>query len=422
MPRGLLLALRIIFTPIFAFLLFGAFVSCVSVEVADSKLLNADFYLDALEENDAYARVQEEFLQDVEQRDTTDDLIAGTAVTPEELTEVIREVVPEPYIKGQFETNVRAFFAYMRDEEDDPNLYIEVGPILEEMPDAISSYVVDQLGLIRLEPVETYDEFVRGLGDAVVQIESGDRVVVLPTYELTDEERTRVIDEVFVGAGLIENETARKRVDEALQRQDTAAALITVVDAIIDERVADHITELREELDDQDRIDVLQRIADDEGKERDEVFDELEDVRTNVGRFLDLGNATSVFFLLLMAVLLGVLYLPGRFWPFMVPGIALVVLGMLGLIGWAVHWAATPVLMREAVKNNETDLSDSGVDLVADVVETLARDSAGAIIGPVVAVLVLGVAPIVAAAVLRTQQEHEDDFWDEPLDETRSGF
>ena len=62
MGKSLLITARVLFTPVLFVLLCASFASCIAVEIIDRHLLEADFYLEALDENDAYSRVLDEFL------------------------------------------------------------------------------------------------------------------------------------------------------------------------------------------------------------------------------------------------------------------------------------------------------------------------------------------------------------------------
>ena len=62
MGKSLLITARVLFTPVLFVLLCASFASCIAVKIIDRHLLEADFYLEALDENDAYSRVLDEFL------------------------------------------------------------------------------------------------------------------------------------------------------------------------------------------------------------------------------------------------------------------------------------------------------------------------------------------------------------------------
>ena len=403
MPLGLgvlRIIARVIFTPLLLCLLALAFGSCIAAEVVKDHLLNADFYLDALAENDAYSRVQRDFLLDFEQAGTTDDLVAGTEVTPEEVADLVGEIITPEFLQEQFEFNVRSLVDYLRADIDELDLRLELGPVLERIGPAVSAFIVASLGELQLVEVDTYADYRSGLTSAIDTLTDGATPTVLPTFQLSDQQRNEVIDEVFAAASLLGDDDTRAKVDDALRIGATDEALIAVVEAIVDDRIEASIADLREELDDGDVLDIVDRISRDEGQSRARTLEEFENLRSVANFFLNWGRVLSFMLFLLATVLLVLLYLPSRL-ALLVPGILLSGLGACGLIGWALFRAIAPSSARDGILDNETDLSPSAVEIAADVVETLVRGSAGGILQPSLLALALGGAGIAAFVVLK---------------------
>ncbi len=405
MGKSLLITARVLFTPVLFVLLCASFASCIAVEIIDRHLLEADFYLEALDENDAYSRVLDEFLMEVEQADTAEDLAAGTEVSREELRDLVGEVVPPEWIQEQFETNLGALLAYLRKDTDELILLLEVGPILDRIQPAVSGFAVERIAEMTIEQVRSFDEFEDRLDTAMDQIAAGDKLVVLPAYEMTEAEVQQAIDAISGLTGLLESSDKEAAVEEALREQDTAGALIAVVDGLIADRVEEATEDLSERLDEQLKLDLIEEISEDEGKSREETLDEFEGARDVVALVTGGGRTLTAILLLLFALLLGALYLPGRRLALTVPGATFIFLGAMGLLWWLVYQSAGPTFIRNRVNNNETDLSESGVELVADVAEALVQKSANAVLVPSVTAFVLGVAAIGLGIYLQARAE-----------------
>jgi hypothetical protein len=144
---------RALGSTVLGILIFLGFLALLVVNNFSSKLLNADFYTRIFDEQDAYNRIYDEVLLDAEVRRSTGSLLGNIPlVTHEEIVQLLREIIPPEYLRGQVQDNIHHFISYLNEDSDQLELYVELGPPLAKVKPAHFEFIDQRIG--QLEAVE----------------------------------------------------------------------------------------------------------------------------------------------------------------------------------------------------------------------------------------------------------------------------
>jgi hypothetical protein len=364
-------------------------------------VLDEGAYLRALDHNNIYERVYLDFLQSVDEADTVENLLGGVQAGGDDVDEVLRRVLPPEYLRAEVERNVRELLAYLRNDRRDIDLAVDLTPVLDRIGPVAGDYAAARLRAARVVEVDGYAAFVASTAAVLAGLREGRLPAEVPSSAgLTEAEREEAVDLVF-GEGTAG--PARAAVEAALARGQTGEALAIIAPAVIADRVERSVALLRAELGPGDRLDLIERVAEDQGLTRQEVVDGFGPARTTAS-FLDTWAVVpGLIVLVLCAGFIALLFLPGWRGPAMAAGILLGAVGLAGLAGWFVHATIAPGQVRAAVLDGEFSTAEMRL-MTADVAESLVRSSSGSTWQPGAIALGLGVV-LVVGAVAGTQRE-----------------
>ena len=143
--------LRSVLALVLGVVVFFGFLSLLLLNNVSDKMLSADFYIDTLDAEDTYERVYTDVLLDDELRGTTQDLLGDVEVTQEDIVDLLREVMPPEYLRSQVEGSIQRTVDYFNEERDTLELYVELGPPLDNIKPALLGYIDERIGRLPLE-------------------------------------------------------------------------------------------------------------------------------------------------------------------------------------------------------------------------------------------------------------------------------
>ena len=149
-----LLMFRPLASLILGALAFLAFFAYLFFNLADGHILSADFYADALSEQQVYSRIYDEVLVDPELEDTTRELLGNVEVPQEDVADVAKRIMGPDYLQQETERNLDGLVDYLKQDIDNLDLYIELAQPLDNASMELVAYVNTRIDDIRLEPVE----------------------------------------------------------------------------------------------------------------------------------------------------------------------------------------------------------------------------------------------------------------------------
>ena len=402
-------ALLITLTRAFGTLVLGAVVFFALLGFLVSResqghLLEVEFYTEELREAGFYDRVYTELLSDPGFREQARRLTGGLETTTAECEALVREVLPPAYLTGQIDGALEGLVAFLAGETEDAAVYIELGPVLEGIPVAVTANVQRRIDGAAVAAASDTADFQVSLEGFLREVSAGRRVEELPGLD----------DGGRADAGLAwDSALASLRMedgfpDEALQgleegtveirayfsrgevRLALKAAAVRVSGPVIDDTVA----ELGKELDAEGRLDVLGRWAGANSETRSSFLAGMEPVR-------DLASAgEGVNPWAMLAVLVGgvislsLVHLPHGRQAALWPGLVLLVTGGFCLAAGAAIGSQLPGRLSSGCG----DLPESLCGMADDVFEGMGATVSSGVVGP--SVVVAGAGAALLAAVV----------------------
>ena len=428
-PIGCILSpLRFVLTLVFAIVVFAAFAFFLMFNAIDNDLLSAEFYTEPLADNDVYNRFYDEVLLDEEFVDTKDELLGDIEVPTEDIARVARSIITPDYLQAEVERAITNIVDYLNKDTDELELYIELGPPLENAKTVLLGYVDKQVDALDVAPVETEEELEELIEDVFRDLEAGVIPNTVPSFSvdfLPVEDRVRAYEEALEAlrsdpgipkeiTDALDNPATDRAIRKALETGDLKEALKVASEDLATPLIDDALDELRKELSTPDgrscenfvgraalagctRYDVLQLAAeastDSEGEEaREEFLEELDDARDLLDRGRTLGSLAP---LLIMAFGMGAIaffQLPRISRVFRSPGIVLAFTGLVFLVIGLVLSSALPDRLDSAAKDGveRTGAPFSVSDISVDVLGDMAKDVSSGFVGPSIYLLIIG--------------------------------
>lgn len=380
---------------------------------AREMVLEPDRLIRALDDNNAYERIYDEFLLSEEFDDVVRDLGGGFELSNDERTTLVRQILTPDQIRTVTEDGILSITDFLNDRRDDLGFLLDLGPSIDRIKPAVfdlldgrvdSSTPAPTAGALALQ--DDLESFFMAIGDGALPTQYPDLGGV--------DADTRVAAYVQAVESLDASGALTTMASEALAMQEAEITrhleagriedgLKVMVRAIAEPVIDDGIAELRTDLDVDDRLDLLVRVA-----EPDQTRELLEDDARSLRLWINIALGPARWLALLTMVVgtiaIGAVCLPHKrhvaFWP----GIALTVAGAPFLVlGWVLT-LGVPTSVYESCDKN----LDAGCGLGLDVVETLAKGVGSDLVWPSVVVTVIGVSAIVASTLLAG---HPIDFW-----------
>ena len=194
----------------------------------------------------------------------------------------------------------------------------------------------------------------------------------------------------------------RDSIKERLGKGQIKEALKLSGRSLTEPLIDDAIDELRENLDEEGRIDLVAELAEHNGRSKEKFLDRVDPVRDIVD-YSEVGGWVAIAVMVVASLMMMVVNFPhlasGLRWP----GTVLLVSGLIFLI----FGLATGILsdrFDEVLKESATDVSNippSLVNVIGDVLSSLASDVADDFVRPSIVVIVIGFVMLVGSVVIR---------------------
>ena len=376
------------------------------------KLLSAEFYTDTISGEDTYNRIYDDVLLDKELENTTQDLLGGVqVVSQEEIVGLLREIIPPEYLQSETEGAIQRTVDYFNDDRETLDLYVNVGPPLDNVKTVIFRYIdrrIDGLAEEDLGPspcttqrvdevAGLYQERWQGLSAGEVPIsipslatfESGCRLII---FELA-------FDNLVAQVGLNERSkqglrSRREEIREQFVAGEAKEVLKLAARPLAEPVMDDAIQQVKEQLDDENRLDLIHRIA----KWNDRINEE--DLRSDIDEGRDLvnwskkfGKSLALVMLILGSVLLGLIHYPslknGLRWP----GLTLFLTGLVFFVTAKVMESRVVDWMRDLVERGASEVvgvPPSVIDLGGDLLGSFGQQLTSGFAGPALSALIIG--------------------------------
>ncbi|WP_007515647.1 hypothetical protein [Pseudofrankia saprophytica] len=165
----------------------------VVILTARSTVLSPDFYTEGLSHVHAYDRVYTEILPDP----AVDDLLAGLPVDRTLVTANLRTVLPPSTVEGMTDEQIRRVVAYLRGDEDDIALTVDMRPLFTNISGLANRYLAGELGAGTTYQVSNVSEFTDGVIATLNDVAAGRAPTSLPTMKLRPQDADLVLGTVL---------------------------------------------------------------------------------------------------------------------------------------------------------------------------------------------------------------------------------
>ena len=393
-----------LFLGIVILLSFLAFLASMQIR---NNFLEASFYTDALADKNAYSRIYEGALEEAEDIDEIRNLTKELDIPHGDMKEILLVLVPLEYVQEQSESVIEQAIAYLDGDVEELKVLIDLSQPVEAIKPVTLDYIGKRVDGVEVVYPVTEDEFNREISTFLASIERGEIPRRMPSLiEIPAQYRVQILDEALVvlktsstlspGAiSYLEGNWAEIKV-AFLEDDGARDAFKLAAQAVVAPYVDDTVSDIRLNLDSQDRLDLVEALTKDTDVTRAEFLEEADSFRDTVSAIQTIGPVVSLLIVVLAAVLLGLIHLPrwrlSLFWP----GLALLVTGGITLLLGLAIMALSP----DSAVIDCGDLPVYACDTVADVLDVMVTKVAKGFIVPAIPVMVIGAVMIVLSAFL----------------------
>ncbi len=407
---------------VFAGLLYLLLVANITQRLEDPAL-----YSTALSETDTYNRIYDEVLVDEAFQEQAEGLLGGVDLEAQEAIEVLRDIMPPEYLKEQTEANIDRFTGFLSHDLERLDLYLE----LKEPLARVEAVVVDQAEQVIAEldveeppaattecTADSLQNLAADLAGEFAGLSDGKLPESVPSLETLDEDCRRQefdswIDKVAsdprvdsATARIIEDE--RDDLRESFVEGDTKAFLEQAAAPLVSPVVDDSLEDLRGDLQPNDRLDLLEKLAENsDSLSREDIDEQAEFLRNSVRTASGTGGVISLVMVIVGSLLLVAIHFPTPTNMLRWPGISLLLGGGVCLVVGLVLNSVLPPRIRDAVASPadySSDIPLSAITLAGDLAESFASQLTSGFLAGAVTVVVVG-------AVLFGASFFADQIW-----------
>ena len=385
------------------------------------RLVTAEVYHDATIEADAYNRVYDKELLEEALGGLDGGLLGDIEIDDDDqLVEFLRDVLPPAYLQEQTEDNIDRVSAYMRDETDTLEVYVELGEPLARFEPAARAWVLRAISDIEsIEPTDsgcTAHAMLRlsaAAAEPISLLADGNLPESAPSLMILSQGCREQNFDSWLDSLLSVPATppwassvlgeAREELRQPFYEGDTRAFLSVAASVLIGPLAEDAIAEIRGELRPNDRLYFIEESGSPTG---DDVDDQaVAAVRDSINAARGPGKYVAILIVALGSVLLAAVHMPSPAAALRWPGIVLFLGGTFSLISGLVLNTVVPGLLKRAVNDaeiNGSSVPTPAINMAADLMESLGRHATAGFVPWAVTVILLGAALIAASVFLNS--------------------
>ncbi len=433
--------LRPLLTLVLWVLFFAAFLWWALQDNVADKLLSAEFYTDTISQEDAYNRIYDEVLLDEEVEDTTRDLLGGVqVVSQEEIAGLLRDILPPDYLQAQVEDSIRRTVAYLNGDREEIDLYIDLGPPLDKVKPVIFGYIdqridsLEEQDLGRLECTEQQANDVADIyRDRWQRLSEGEAPSSIPSLASFEEWCRETIfdlafDDLLAQEGLDNRArqgllAQRGKLEEDFRKGKAKEVLKLAAQPLVAPLIDDAIADIRDELDSQDRFDLIRSIADwNDDVDEQEIRADLDSARDAISGGRQFAKWGAIVVLVLTSLLMLAIHLPSIKSGLRYLGLTIFSTGLFFFIAGKVAQAQIPGRVQDLVESSADQLTDvpaSATQLWEDLLVSFGQQLVGGFDVPALTLLIIGAVVFVGSFFFDRLWSALRSLWDRLNDDRR---
>ena len=377
------------------------------------KLLSADFYMSTIAAEDTYDRIYNEVLVDDELKDRTQELLGDIKVVEhQEIVDLLEEIMPPAYIKGQMEGSIDRTIDYINEDVDRLEVYVELAEPLENVKTVMFAYMDAKIDGLRVEETQGFGDCtpssLGGLAERYVDTSGGLSEGVVPESipsikEISAPCRIILFELVFgslVGDSGLSDDAKQSLNDGKGELRlpfamgDTLEVLKVSTRLLAGPLMDDAIESVRADLDENGRFDLIRQLAEwDDDTTEAEIRQDIDDGRVWISRANNFGDLTSLILVIGGAVLMGLVFFPTFSSMLRWPGVALLITGAFFFAAGKIAESEVPDRLTYVIESGADKVSEvppSVTDLGGDILISFGSQLTDGFAGPSITLLVIG--------------------------------
>ena len=377
------------------------------------KLLSADFYVSTIAAEDTYDRIYNEVLVDDELKDRTQELLGDIKVVEhQEIVDLLEEIMPPAYIKGQVEASIDRTIDYINEDVDRLEVYVELAEPLENVKTVMFAYIDAKIDGLRVEETQGFGgctpSSLGGLAERYVDTFSGLSEGVAPESIPSIKEISapcRIILFELVFGSLVDDSGLSDDAKQSLNdgkgelrlpfaMGDTLEVLKVSTRLLAGPLMDDAIESVRADLDENGRFDLIRQLAEwDDDTTEAEIRQDIDDGRVWISRANNFGDLTSLILVIGGAVLMGLVFFPTFSSMLRWPGVALLITGAFFFVAGKIAESEVPDRLTDVIESGADKVSEvppSVTDLGGDILISFGSQLTDGFAGPSITLLVIG--------------------------------
>ena len=393
--------------------IFVGFLFVLILNNFSDKLLSADFYMSTIAAEDTYDRIYNEVLVDDELKDRTQELLGDIKVVEhQEIVDLLEEIMPPVYIKGQMEGSIDRTIDYINEDVDRLEVYVELAEPLENVKTVMFAYIDAKIDGLRVEETQGFGgctpSSLGGLAERYVDTSGGLSEGVAPESipsikEISAPCRIILFELVFgslVGDSGLSDDAKQSLNDGKGELRlpfamgDTLEVLKVSTRLLAGPLMDDAIESVRADLDENGRFDLIRQLAEwDDDTTEAEIRQDIDDGRVWISRANNFGDLTSLILVIGGAVLMGLVFFPTFSSMLRWPGVALLITGTFFFAAGKIAESEVPDRLTYVIESGADKVSEvppSVTDLGGDILISFGSQLTDGFAGPSITLLVIG--------------------------------
>ena len=393
--------------------IFVGFLFVLILNNFSDKLLSADFYVSTIAAEDTYDRIYNEVLVDDELKDRTQELLGDIKVVEhQEIVDLLEEIMPPAYIKGQMEGSIDRTIDYINEDVDRLEVYVELAEPLENVKTVMFAYMDAKIDGLRVEETQGFGgctpSSLGGLAERYVDTSGGLSEGVVPESIPSIKEISapcRIILFELVFGSLVDDSGLSDDAKQSLNdgkgelrlpfaMGDTLEVLKVSTRLLAGPLMDDAIESVRADLDENGRFDLIRQLAEwDDDTTEAEIRQDIDDGRVWISRANNFGDLTSLILVIGGAVLMGLVFFPTFSSMLRWPGVALLITGTFFFAAGKIAESEVPDRLTYVIESGADKVSEvppSVTDLGGDILISFGSQLTDGFAGPSITLLVIG--------------------------------
>ena len=386
------------------FLGFSFYLGAVS---ADDTLLNADFIADSFERVDLYERIYREVFLRQEFSDWADSLTGGFQVSDDEKAQLLKDSIPPAYIEAETERNVSETLEFLKGEDDELDVFIHLNTPLDNAKSTAFAFLDRRIDGLDSVPVAGPEELSEEIASFLANIENGQIPShipsdegIAPPYRVDAYQRAvnLLAQNVSVSPTALANLNDQgPTILSAIQEDGIREGLKLASRSVVEPRLDEGIASIRQKGGPQDRLDLVEQLAESSDRTPDQVLRDARILRFVIGAATgEVAQWTALAITALCILAMAAIFVP--YWKHVIfwPCVTLLVGGVLLLL-IAFSTVLDSTLLAPAICTR-TDLESC--QLVLDIGQNIGTGIAALFADAALKIIVAGGAGVLLSLVV----------------------